>query len=179
MISVNGTNFEEFSSQNPPCKKRIVWFLSKLFFMYWMYILLVVHLFKCNRAFFIIYILGSGRLAIVWYSFDKWWRQFIRIFKDCGEKFLSKAEYNSHTKTHLQTHIDIWASNSKQSKDTNDIPNGLMPHVLKMFEKYKLDGKRLICLLDSKNGQVNAAMADIARQHQLQERLKEWLVELG
>jgi len=77
----------------------------------------------------------------------------------------------------LQTHIDIWASNSKQ--DTNDIPNGLMPHLLKVFERCKLDGKRLICLLDSKNGQVNAAMADIARQHQLQDRLKEWLVELG
>jgi hypothetical protein len=57
--------------------------------------------------------------------------------------------------------MDIWASNSKQSKDTNDIPNGLMPDLLKVIEKYKLDGKRLICLFDS-NGQVNASMIDIA-----------------
>jgi len=41
-----------------------------------MYILLVVHLSKCNRIFFIIYILGSG-LAIVWYSFDKWWLRLL------------------------------------------------------------------------------------------------------
>jgi hypothetical protein len=63
---------------------------------------------------------------------------------------------------------------------TNLTPNGLMPDLLQVFEKYKvLKGKRVVCLFDSINGQVNVAMRDIPRQYELQDRLKEWLDDLG
>ena len=38
---------------------------------------------------------------------------------DCGERFLSKTEYNNHKQRHLQTHIDKWTANDK-TKGVNE-----------------------------------------------------------
>ena len=96
-----------------------------------------------------------------------------------GEKFLSSKEFTNHKQKHLRTYIDTW-SNVNEKKDrrttiSNDIPDGLNRELYKVFEKYHIEGKAMVCLW--RNSQLNCAMREPSREHQLQTRLKEWLEE--
>jgi hypothetical protein len=91
----------------------------------------------------------------------------------CGETFLSKKSYDSHAQKHLQTHIDTW-SDEKGTKDISDMPQGLNRELFKTFEKYDIGSSCILCLW--KNGQLNVAMRSVARQHELIDRVKEWIV---
>jgi hypothetical protein len=53
------------------------------------------------------------------------------------------------------------------------IPDGLNRELYKVFEKYSLGDKAMLCLW--KNGQLNCALRISSRDHELQTRLKEWL----
>lgn len=96
----------------------------------------------------------------------------VHTCKDCGQKFLSKIEFNHHVQTHFQTHSDKWSS--ERASTTDDIPNGLNPGMYKVFERFLIDNsKAILCLW--KNGQLNVAMRSVGRQHELIDRLNEWL----
>ena len=97
----------------------------------------------------------------------------------CGEAFLSKKFYNDHTQKHLQTHIDTWSrpgdqNDRNRNERMSDIPDGLNRELFKTFEKYRIDSNNaILCLW--KDGQLNVAMRSIARQHELIDRVKEWI----
>ena len=55
----------------------------------------------------------------------------------------------------------------------SNIPDGLNRELYKVFEKYNLGDKAMLCLW--KNGQLDCAMREPSREHELQTRLKEWL----
>jgi len=93
--------------------------------------------------------------------------------KDCGQKFLSSSEYKRHQETHLQTRIDKWGSNSKTEKVIWKVPDGLNPALFKVFEKYRLGDRAMLCLWYK--GQLNTAIREDSRILELQDRLKEWL----
>ena len=57
----------------------------------------------------------------------------------------------------------------------SDIPDGLNRELYKVFEKYNLGDKAMLCLW--KNAQLNCALREPAREYELQTRLKEWLQE--
>lgn len=92
---------------------------------------------------------------------------------DCGQKFLSRSEYNRHRSTHLQTHLDKWGATDKL---TWKAPDGMNPALYKVFEKYNLGDKVMLCLWV--NGQLNTAIRERSRVLELQDRLREWLQEL-
>ncbi len=94
--------------------------------------------------------------------------------KDCGQEFLSTSEYK-HQQTHLQTHIHKWSSNSKPDKVSWKPPEGMNQDLFKIFEKYRLDDRAMLCLWY--NGQLNTAIREPSRILELQDRLKEWLQE--
>jgi hypothetical protein len=93
----------------------------------------------------------------------------------CGDKFLTWAEYNTHTQRHMQTHLDEWSNvESTDSKRVNDMPDGMKRELFKVFEKYNLPSKAMLCLWRSR---LNCAMREPSRELELQDRLKEWLDE--
>jgi hypothetical protein len=92
---------------------------------------------------------------------------------DCGEEFLSSSEYKRHQQTHLQTHLDKWSN--KEEPTSYPPPQGLNPALYKVFEKYKMDKKAMLCLWY--DGQLNTAIREPSRILELQDRLKEWLSE--
>jgi hypothetical protein len=96
--------------------------------------------------------------------------------KDCGLEFLSSSEYKRHQKTYLQTHLDKWSSNIKQDKISWKPPEGMSQDLFKIFEKYRLGDRAMLCLWV--NGQLNTAIREPSRIFELQDRLKEWLQEL-
>jgi hypothetical protein len=97
----------------------------------------------------------------------------VHTCKDCGQKFLSRIEYNNHIERHLQTHLDKWSS-AEDKSTTDDIPDGLNRELFKVFERFPIDnGKAILCLW--KGSQLNVAMRSFGRQHELMDRLKEWL----
>jgi len=79
----------------------------------------------------------------------------VSICKDCGQEFLSSSEYKRHQQTHLQTHIDSWNSNIKQDKVSWKPPEGMNQDLFKIFEKYRLGERAMLCLWV--NGQLNTA----------------------
>jgi hypothetical protein len=92
--------------------------------------------------------------------------------KDCGQK-LSSSEYERHQETHLQIRIDKWGSNSKPDKVSWKAPDGLNTALYKVFERYSVGNKAMLCLY--RNGQLNTAIREDSRILELQDRLKEWL----
>ena len=84
--------------------------------------------------------------------------------------------YKLHQQTHLQTHLDKWSTNSKPDKISWKPPEGLTQDLLRIFEKYRLGERAMLCLWV--NGQLNTAIREPARILELQDRLKEWLQEL-
>ncbi|MGC2574674.1 MAG: C2H2-type zinc finger protein [Candidatus Nitrosopolaris sp.] len=97
----------------------------------------------------------------------------VLICKDCGQKFLSSSEYKRHQKTHLQTHLDRWSSKSKPDKVSWIPPEEMNQDLLKIFEKYRLGERAMLCLWV--NDQLNTAIREPSRILELQDRLKEWL----
>ncbi len=95
----------------------------------------------------------------------------ISICKDCGQKFLSSSEYKRHQQTHLQTHLDKWSNNIKQDKVNWKPPEGMNRDLFKIFEKYRLGERAMLCLWV--NGQLNTAIREPSRILELQDRLKE------
>jgi hypothetical protein len=77
----------------------------------------------------------------------------VSICKDCGQEFLSPSEYKRHQQTHLQTHLDKWSSNSKPDKMSWKPPEGMTQYLFKIFEKYRLGERTMLCLWV--NGQLN------------------------
>lgn len=76
-----------------------------------------------------------------------------------------------------QTNIDEWAK--QNGKNSDDVPQGLIRDLYRIFEKYNIDDdKRMECLWISKRGQLNTAMRSKAREQELAQRLTEWLEEL-
>ncbi|MFZ0221413.1 MAG: hypothetical protein WAM42_06940 [Candidatus Nitrosopolaris sp.] len=69
---------------------------------------------------------------------------------DCGERFLSKIEYNNHKQRHLQTHIDKWTTNDKTERRNDDIPEALNRELWKVFAKYRIDDNKLFYVFGSK-----------------------------
>jgi hypothetical protein len=92
--------------------------------------------------------------------------------KDCGQEFLSSSEYKRHQQTHLQTHLDKWSS-SKSDKVSWNPPEGMTKDLFKIFEKYKLGERAMLCLWY--NGQLNTSIREPSRILELQDKLKEWL----
>jgi hypothetical protein len=97
----------------------------------------------------------------------------VHTCKDCRQKFLSSSEYKRHQETHLQTRIDKWGSNSKPDKVSWKAPDGLNTALYKVFERYSVGNKAMLCLY--RNGQLNTAIGEDSRILELQDRLKEWL----
>jgi hypothetical protein len=91
----------------------------------------------------------------------------VSVCKDCGQKFLSSSEYKRHQQTHLQTHLDKW------SKPSWKPPEGMTKDLFKIFEKYRLDDRAMLCLWH--NGQINTEIRERSSILELQDRLKEWL----
>jgi hypothetical protein len=81
--------------------------------------------------------------------------------------FVSEFDYSDD--------IDSWGlqGTEKQTYDINDMPVGLNRELFNVFEKYGVGNKAIICLW--KNGQLNSAIRPVGREHELVERLKEWL----
>ena len=94
--------------------------------------------------------------------------------QDCGREFLSSSEYRRHQQTHLQAHLDKWSN--KEEPKSYPPPQGLNIALYKVFEKYRMGDKSILCLWH--NGQVNTAISEPSRKLELQDRLKEWLQEL-
>lgn len=55
-------------------------------------------------------------------------------------------------------------------------PEGLNILLFKVFEKYNMKDKAMLCLWH--NGQLNTAIRESSRILELQDRLKEWLPEI-
>ncbi len=91
----------------------------------------------------------------------------VSVCKGCGQEFLSSSEYNRHQQTHLQTHIDRWSSNIKQDKVDSKPPEGMTQDLFKIFEKYRLGERAMLCLWV--NGQLNTAIREPSRIFALQE----------
>ncbi len=98
----------------------------------------------------------------------------VHTCKDCGQIFLSRTEFNNHVQRHFQTHLDKW-SDKTEKKVSWKTPDGLNTDLYKVFEKYNLGEKAMLCLW--KNGQLNTAIREASRILELQDRLKEWLQE--
>jgi hypothetical protein len=98
--------------------------------------------------------------------------RMVHICMFCGEMFLYWLEYNNHTQRHMQTHLDKWSNVETMDSKTavNDIQEGMNGELYKLFEKYNLGSKAMLCLWS--NGQLNCAMREPAREYELQDRLK-------
>ena len=64
----------------------------------------------------------------------------------------------------------------KQDKVNWKPPEGMNQDLFKIFEKYRLGERAMLCLWV--NGQLNTAIREPSRILELQDRLKEWLQEL-
>ena len=96
--------------------------------------------------------------------------------EDRGQEFLYQesirshpgpSEYKRHLQTHLQTHIDRWSSNSKPDKLSWKPPEDITQDLFKIFEKYRLGERAMICLWI--NGQLNTAIREPSRISELQD----------
>ena len=81
------------------------------------------------------------------------------------------SEYKRHQQTHLQTHLDKWNSNIKPDKVSWIPPEEMNQDLLKIFEKYRLGERSMLCLWI--NGQLNTAIREPSRILELHDRLKE------
>ena len=90
----NRHNFQEFSSQIPNCLSS----LSKLFFKFWMHVLLVEHLSECNMCFFIILFADLPRV----YVLDAESIKFLRIAFICNSRNCVKIIMFHHV-IHINT----------------------------------------------------------------------------
>jgi hypothetical protein len=101
------------------------------------------------------------------------------ICQECEQKFFSWKEFDSHTSRHIQTHLDKWKTKIPEKKTPSvsitNIPEAMNRDLYKVFEKYNLGSKTMLCLW--RNGQLNCAGLEPAREEELRARLNEWLDE--
>jgi len=69
-------------------------------------------------------------------------------------KFLPSSEFELHKQTHYQTHLDKWSSKPDKA------PDGLNSALYKVFEKYRLGDRAMLCLWV--NRQLNTNSRTIA-----------------
>jgi len=90
--------------------------------------------------------------------------EFLNACKECGLTFLSGKEFDAHINHHLQKHLDEYAP--KIPKKTpwemfSNIPEGMNSDLLKVFEKYNLGDKSMLCLW--RNGYLSSALRELSR----------------
>jgi hypothetical protein len=96
--------------------------------------------------------------------------------KECEQTFLSWREFDAHVGRHLQKHLDEYTPKIPEKREAfSDIPEGLNRDLLKLFEKYRLGDKTMLCLW--RNGYLSSALRERSRELELQARLIEWLKE--
>jgi hypothetical protein len=99
--------------------------------------------------------------------------------KECGQTYLSRNEFDAHVNRHLQKHLDEYTPNIPEKKTLwesfSNIPEGMNKALLKVFERYNLGDKSMLCLW--RNGYLSCALRDRSREQELQTRLSEWLKE--
>jgi hypothetical protein len=99
--------------------------------------------------------------------------------KECGQTYLSWKEFDTHVNRHLQKHLDEYAPKIPEKKTPwesfSNIPEGMNRDLLKVFEKYRLGNKSMLCLW--RNGYLSCALRERSREQELQARLSEWLKE--
>ena len=97
--------------------------------------------------------------------------------KECQQTFLSSKEFDNHVNRHLQKHLDEFAPNIPEKKTPwesfSNMPEGMNRDLLKVFEKYRLGDKSMLCLW--RNGYLSCALRERSREQELQTRLSEWL----
>jgi hypothetical protein len=96
--------------------------------------------------------------------------------KECGQTFLSWKEFDAHVNRHLQKHLDEYAPKIPEKtpwEAFSNIPEGMNRALLKVFEKYDLGDKSILCLW--RNGYLSCALRERSRQQELQTRLSDWL----
>ncbi|MGB8934944.1 MAG: hypothetical protein WCC17_07545 [Candidatus Nitrosopolaris sp.] len=54
-----------------------------------------------------------------------------------------------------------------------NIPDGMKKELFKVFQKYNVGDKAMLCLW--RNAQLNCALREPSRQHEIENRLREWL----
>ena len=68
-------------------------------------------------------------------------------------------EFDSHTSRHIQTHLDKLKTKIPEKKtplaSITNIPEAMNRDLYKVFEKYNLGSKTMLCLW--RNGQLNCA----------------------
>jgi hypothetical protein len=99
--------------------------------------------------------------------------------KECQQTFLSWKEFDAHVGRHLQKHLDEYTPKIPGKKTPweafSNIPEGMNRDLLKVFEKYSLGDKSMLCLW--RNGSLSCALRERSREQELQTRLNEWLKE--
>ena len=99
--------------------------------------------------------------------------------KECGQTFLSLKEFGVHVNRHLQKHLDEFTPKLPEKKTPwesfRSIPDGMNKALIKVFEKYNLGDKSMLCLW--RNGYLSCALREKSREQELQTRLSEWLKE--
>jgi hypothetical protein len=101
----------------------------------------------------------------------------VHTCKECGQTYLSWEEFDKHVNKHLQKHLDEFAPKIPEKKTPSqvfsNIPEGMNRELLKVFERYNLANRSMLCLW--RNGYLSCALRDRSREQELQTRLKEWL----
>jgi len=99
--------------------------------------------------------------------------------KECQQTFLSWKEFDAHVNRHLQKHLDEYTLKIPEKKTPwesfSNIPEGMNRYLLKVFEKYNLGDKSMLCLW--RNVYLSFALRERSREQELQTRLSEWLKE--
>jgi hypothetical protein len=99
--------------------------------------------------------------------------------KECGQTYLSWKEFDTHVNRHLQKHLDEFAPTIPEKNTPleafSNIPEGMNRDLLKVFEKYRLGDKSMLCLW--RNGYLSCVLRERSREQELQTRLSEWLKE--
>jgi hypothetical protein len=79
----------------------------------------------------------------------------------------------------LQKHLDEFTLKIPEKKTPwqtfSKIPEGMNKDLLKVFEKYNLGDKSILCLW--RNGYLSCVLRERSREQELQTRLIEWLKE--
>jgi hypothetical protein len=103
----------------------------------------------------------------------------VHTCKECRQTFLSWKELDVHVNRHLQKHLDEYAPKIPEKKTPGEafsnIPENMNSDLLKVFEKYNLGDKSMLCLWRS--GYLSCALREGSREQELQTRLSEWLKE--
>jgi hypothetical protein len=93
----------------------------------------------------------------------------VHTCKECGQTFLSWKEFDAHVNRHLQKHLDEYTPKIPEKKNPleafSNIPEGMNRALLKVFEKYDLGDKSILCLW--RNGYLSSALRDRSRELEL------------